>query len=289
MPRVLCAGHVNWDVTLRVDRLPSADAESTVRAAQQTGGGSAANVAVALVGLECEAAIVGSVGDDEYGPLVRRDLAEAGVDLSGLQTADGDTTTKYLLVDEDGEVAVLGAEGVNEAVKPGDVDPDLVAAADHVHLTAQWPATALRIAELASDAGVPVSVDPGRRFGDRDFDPVVARADLAFVNRVEAEALGERPADLDVVTTFGRDGSRLETPDATYAHPGFDLAAVDTSGAGDAFAAGFIAARLRGEGPDSALAVGNACGALAAATAGPVCDLAWDRVAAVLDGERPGF
>lgn len=289
MARVLCAGHVNWDVTLRLDRLPSADAESSVRSTRQTGGGSAANVAVCLVGLDCAASLIGSVGDDDYGLLARRELSDADVDLSGVRTAAGDTTTKYLLVDESGEVAVLGAAGVNEAVGPDDVDPDLVAAADHVHLTAQRPATAVRIADLAADAGVPVSVDPGRRFGDRNFEPVVERADVVFVNRVEAAALGDRPRDLDVVTTFGGDGSRLETPEATYEHPGFELSAVDTSGAGDAFAAGFIAARLRDASPERALAVGNACGALAAATAGPAGELDWEGVESVLGGERPGF
>jgi ribokinase len=289
MPRVLCAGHVNWDVTLCVDRLPTPDGESAVHDSRQAGGGSAANVAVGLVGLDCAASLVGSVGDDEHGLLARRDLERTGVDLSGVVTADGVTTTKYLLVDDEGQVAVLGAEGVNEALGPDDVDPELVQQSDHVHLTAQRPDTAARIAEIATEAGVPVSADPGRRIADRDFGPVVERADLLLVNQMEAEALGEVPDGCHVVTKRGAEGSELSTPEGTYSHPGFDVTAVDTTGAGDAFAAGFIAARLQGASPERTLAVGNACGALAVTTEGPKTDLTWERVEAVVAGEQPGF
>ncbi|WP_255148712.1 carbohydrate kinase family protein [Halorarius halobius] len=288
MPRVLCAGHVNWDVTLRVDRLPQPDGESAVRNTRQGGGGSAANVAVGLVGLDCAATLVGSIGDDEHGLLARRDLERADVDLAGVVTADGVTTTKYLLVDDKGQVAVLGSAGVNEALGPDDVDPALVETADHVHLTAQRPETAARIAELAVEAGVPVSADPGRRITDRDFSRVIELADVLLCNRIEAEAVGDPAPDQTLVTKLGPDGSRLESADGTYSHPGFDVEAVDTTGAGDAFAAGFIAARLQGDGPERALAVGNACGALAVATEGSKTDCSWELVASLVD-ERGGF
>jgi ribokinase len=278
MPRVLCAGHVNWDVTLRVDRLPEPDGETRVRERRQTGGGSAANVAVDLVGLDCAATVVGSVGDDDHGLLARRDLDRAGVDCTGLHTTDGETATKYLLVDDDGEVAVLGVDGANEAVGPGDVDPALVRTADHVHLTGQRPATAERIAAIARDAGVPVSFDPGRRVGEREYGEVVDRADVLFVNEVESRALGAPPDDRLVVPKYGTRGATLETPDGLYRHPGFGLPARDATGAGDAFAAGFLASLLQGEEPERALAVANACGALCAREDGPTADLSWPAV-----------
>lgn len=287
MPRVLCAGHVNWDVTLRVDHLPDPDEESAVRSRRQGGGGSAANVAVTLVGLDCAATLVGSVGDDEHGRLARADLDRAGVDLTGVRTVGGETATKYLLVDDDGEVAVLGAPGENEAIAPGDVDPDLVAAADHVHLTSQRPDTAARLVELAHEAGATASFDPGRRVGQRDYDTVIERCDLLFLNEREADELGDCPDDRLVVTKYGTDGASLETADALYRHGGFDLPTVDSTGAGDAFAAGFIAARLLGDDPERALAVANACGGIAAAEDGSRSALDWTQVQRVLDGETP--
>jgi len=270
MVSVVCAGHVNWDVTLRVDRLPVADAESRIREKLGGGGGSAANVAAALAGLSVPSGVVGAVGDDEHGHLARRELAAAGVDVDHLLTADGEATTvKYLLVDDDGEVAVLGNVGANEAVAPDDVDPAYVAAADHLHLTSQRPETAAHLAAAADDAGVPVSVDPGRRLAERDFGAALELADVIFVNDREAEALlaaeaapaaGERV----VVVKHGDAGAEVHTPAGDYAHPGFDVDPVDTTGAGDAFAAGYLATRLDGGDHERALEFANACGALAA-------------------------
>lgn len=270
MVRVVCAGHVNWDVTLRLDRLPDSDGESRIRDQQAGGGGSAANVAAALAGLSVPAGIVGAVADDEHGHLARRELAAAGVDTDHLiAVEDAATTVKYLLVDADGEVAVLGNEGANEAVAPDDVDPRYIRDADHLHLTSQRPETAARLAEAARDVGVPVSFDPGRRLADREFGEVLELADVVFVNDQEAEALlADRPAPAHgervVVVKRGERGAEVRTPGGDYVHPGFDVDPVDTTGAGDAFAAGFVATRLEGGGYERALEFANACGALCA-------------------------
>jgi len=287
MARVLTAGHVNWDVTLALDRLPRPDDESLVTAQYRSGGGSAANVAVALAGLDVETGVIGSVGDDENGLLVRRELEDAGVDLDGLTTvADAATSVKYLLIADDGEVAVLGNDGVNEAVGPEDVDPERVRSVDHLHLTSQRPETAARLAEIAVDAGVPVSFDPGRRLPDRDFSRTFELADLVFCNDREAAAVAELvdslAADCTVVVKRGADGAAALDAEETWRHAGFGVDPVDTSGAGDAFAAGFLAARIDGADRERALAVGNACGALAAERTGARTDLSWEEVGDVL-------
>ncbi|PCR91433.1 carbohydrate kinase family protein [Natrinema ejinorense] len=272
---VLTAGHVNWDVTLRVDRLPEPDGEASIRSQRGSGGGSAANVAAALAGLEVETGLIGSVGDDDNGLLARRELEGSGVSLEGLRVVEGaETAVKYLLVDETGSVAVLGNDGVNEAVTPGDLEPARIRAADHIHLTGQRPDTAAAIARVASEAGITVSFDPGRRLGDRDYGDALALADVVFVTDREATALLETDPigggvdDRLVVVTCGADGAEAYTPDGTVVHAGFDVEPVDTAGAGDAFAAGFLATWLEDEAIDRALAYGNACGALTASRAG---------------------
>ncbi len=271
---VLAAGHVNWDVTLRVDRLPEADGEAAIRSQRQSGGGSAANVAAALAGLEVETGLIGSVGDDDNGLLARRELEAAGVSLSGVRVIEGaETAVKYLLVDETGEVAILGNDGVNEAVAPADLEPARIHAADHVHLTGQRPDTAAAIARVASEDGITVSFDPGRRFGDRDYDGAVALADVVFVTDREAaafetERLEAIADDRLVVVTCGADGAEAYAPDGDVVHPGFDVEPVDTAGAGDAFAAGFLATWLEDGDIDRALAYGNACGAVTASRDG---------------------
>lgn len=275
MVRVLTAGHVNWDVTLRVDRFPAPDGEASIRSQRQSGGGSAANVAAALTALEVQAGLIGSVADDDNGLLARRELERAGVDLDGLRIVAGaETAVKYLLVDDDGEVAVLGNDGVNEAVGPDDVDPARVRSAAHLHLTSQRPDTAARLAETASDAGVTVSFDPGRRLEARDYGRTLAACDVVFANGREAaclldgEYVGSDLGDRIVVEKHGGDGATVHTPSGSYTHPGFGVDTVDTAGAGDAFAAGFVAITLDGGGVERALEYANACGALTATSEG---------------------
>jgi len=282
--RVVCAGHVNWDVTLFVGRVPAPETEARIERQRQSGGGSAANVAVGLAGLDVPAGLVGSVGDDAHGHLAHRALDEAGVDLGGLRVVDGDTAVKYLLVPTDGEVLVLGTEGANEAVGPDDVDPGYVRRADHCHLTSQRPATAARIAAVAAEAGLTVSLDPGRRVGERDYAGVSPHLDLLFVNEHEADAAGEAPADATVVTKQGAGGAVARTPEGRHDHPGFGTDPVDTAGAGDAFAAGFLATWLDGRDVPAALATGNACGAVATAQEGAQPTLDWEVVRAIRDG-----
>ncbi|WP_135853795.1 carbohydrate kinase family protein [Halorussus salinus] len=301
MVEVVTAGHVNWDVTLHVDALPKPDGEARIDSQCRSGGGSAANVAVALAGMEFDAGLVGSVGTDDTGEFVRRELRAAGVDCSHLlEVEDHETTTKYLVVDEEGEVMVLGNDGANEEVTPADVDPEFVASADHLHLTSQRPDTAAALARTATDAGVSVSFDPGRRLAERDFGEALAYSDVVFLNDREARALLD--SDLEhpsselhgrvVVVKRGEDGAQIDTPSGSFDHPGFDADAVDTTGAGDAFAAGLLAVLLRDGGVvdpsadyERALEFANACGALAAMDEGARTAPSFAEVEAFLDGQ----
>jgi ribokinase len=279
--RVVCAGHVNWDVTLRVDRLPAPDDEARICDRWEGGGGSAANVATALASLERDARLFGSVGDDVAATRVRSSLDAAGVETRLKTVPDAETTRKYVLVDPDGEVAVLGTEGANEALSADDVPASAYADADAVHLTGQAPATAARLAELADDHGLPVSFDPGRRFGDRGYDRVLARTDVLFVTDREAP---EGHASVPwTVTKHGDSGATLGCQSGRYDHAGYELPSVDSTGAGDAFAAGFLAAWLDDGDPERVLAVANACGAIAASERGPSPALSRERVEDVIE------
>ncbi|WP_327052326.1 carbohydrate kinase family protein [Halomicrococcus gelatinilyticus] len=294
MVEVVTAGHVNWDVTLRVDALPDPDGEARITSQRRSGGGSAANVAVALAGMDVPSGVVGSVGTDEHGMLVRRELDAAGVDASHLLDVEGtETTTKYLVVDDAGEVMVLGNDGANEAVAPDDVDPGYVTSADHLHLTSQRPATAAHLADVATAAGLTVSFDPGRRLDQRDFSAALAYSDVVFLNDREAATLLdsdlEHPSsELDgrvVVIKHGSDGAQVDTPSGMYTHPGFGVETVDTTGAGDAFAAGFLAVLLEEKGEydyERALEFANACGALASQAEGARTAPSRDRVESFL-------
>jgi len=288
-PRVVCAGHVNWDVTIGVDALPEPDGEATIARQSGAGGGSAANVAAGLAGLDCAPLLLGSVGDDEYGTLARDELAATGVDCSRVrQVEDGETTVKYLVVDETGAVMVLADDGVNEQFAADDLPRETLADADWLHLTGQPPRVAETLARRASDLRVPVSFDPGRRLADREFGPVFELADVVFLNEREADVGGDRALLADdatqVVRTRGADGATLWDDGQRRTHEGFEVTTFNTAGAGDAFAAGFLAAHLDGAGEERALAVGNACGALAASAPETRVSLSWPALDRYLEG-----
>lgn len=266
--QVVVAGHINWDVTFYLDRLPAPDGEATIRRRSETGGGSAANVAVGLASLGAEPYLIGSVGDDDRGVRLRDWLQSAGVNIAEVTTASGATTVKYLLVADSGDVAVLGNNGANEAFSETAPQCFDMADATHLHMTNQPPAFAQALAEQAIDAGLTVSVDPGRRGADRAFEEVIALADLVFAADREATRLfdgqpGEAAtADRSIVVTEGRRGATMYTAEQQYHHPGYAVDAVDTSGAGDGFVAGFLSQWLHNAAPTAALAYGNACGAV---------------------------
>jgi ribokinase len=306
VPKVVSAGHINWDVTIHVDELPEPDGETRIDLLEQSGGGSAANVAVGLVGLGGQSVVYGSVGGDESGALALRELASAGVDPGQvLVDADEPTSVKYAIVDGSGELLMLANDGANESFTAAGLDRDTLAAADHLHLTGQQPGTAAALATAAGEAGTTRSFDPGRRVGDREFEAALHATDVLFVNAPEADVLAEstdidpwEPDDRVVAIKLGEEGATVRTPHGDVSHPGFDIDPIDTVGAGDAFAAGFLGAALRD--PEIAgdgfshdprdyqvpLLVGNACGAIAAETVTARAELSWDRVRSMM-GESP--
>lgn len=276
---IVCAGHLNWDVRLRVDRLPTPDGESRIERRHESGGGSAGNVAVGLAELDRETHFLGAVGDDERGSEALERLERAGVEPH-VRLAEEPTTTKYVLVDERGEIALLGTGGANESFDTDDIPDEVLGSAGGLHLTAQPPDTAEALARSADDAVV--SFDPGRRGADREYGDLLEHVDVLFATAREARALdADVPA---VVTKCGSDGATWAGAGGVVDSDGVDIGtAVDTTGAGDAFAAGFLAVWLEDRDPERALSVANACGALAAAEEGPDANLSWARIGAVRD------
>jgi ribokinase len=125
-----------------------------------------------------------------------------------------------------------------------------------------------------------VSLDPGRRVCDRDYSAAATHAEYLFVNGRELEcatASGLTDRATVIVYKRGDSGAELRGEEAK-SHPGYDVEPVDTAGAGDAFAAGFLASVLDGDDAGEALAVGNACGALACRDIGSRTDLSWETI-----------
>lgn len=252
-------------------------------------GGSAANFAVWTARQGAPSAFVGRVGDDFLGHGLDSDLRREGVQPFLSFDRDFDTGRVGVMVSPGGERNMVCDRRANTRLCPDDVPEQAIADAEWLHVSGYAmfepdPRRAARRAiEIASEAGVPVSIDPAayafiRSLGAAEFVKMCKGATVIVPNRDEAAALTglEGPEEMTlalaelfpvVALKLGGEGSmgmdRLSQgapAEPVFARP-VDVEAIDTNGAGDAFNAGFVFAYLKGEGLEAALHRGNELGA----------------------------
>jgi len=243
-------GDLMLDVIVRLEE-PLA-AGSDVRAATRAGaGGQAANVAAWAASLGAEARCIAKRGGDDAGELVARELGRYGVELAG-PVGDGPTGVVVSVV-ENGERSMASDRGVAPSFAPDELDPGWVRC-DALHLSGYAllrepiDATALLAARLAREAGARVSVDVAAWTEIRRYGPVRFRElldtiapDVLFATEAEWELLGGAYLSAPVgVLKRGPRGVTVLADDARLDLAPVETEVVDTTGAGDAFAAGFL-------------------------------------------------
>jgi ribokinase len=242
-------GDLMVDVVARVDR-PLARGSDTPARVSVLGGGSGANTAAWAAALGTSVTLACRVGDDERGRAAVAELRAGGVDVRAVVDRERPTGTCVVLVEPDGERTMLPDPGANDG--PYELPADL---RGHLHvigyplLRAGSRDSALTAIERARAAGMTVSVDPSSWALIRPG--AIPAADILLANEEEAAVLGAAPAG-DVVVKLGRGGARWGEVQV----PAEPVGVVDTTGAGDAFAAGLLAAWLRGAGRREALQAG---------------------------------
>jgi ribokinase len=274
---LLVVGDVNADLVLRGGDLVPAfgQREQLVDHAELALGGSGAIVAAGAARLGLRVAIVGCVGDDALG----RAMLEAldGVDVSAIRTVAEPTGVSVGLA-RAGDRAVLTALGALASLRAHDVPDALLAQARHVHLASPFLQPGLDVAAVAARAAGTTSLDPGWDPHERwqlaweDFDVLLPNAQearrLGRAEDIEAAARALAARGPLAVVKLGPEGA-VAVGDGEVTRAVAPAAeAVDTTGAGDSFDAGFLAARLAGESLADALALGCACGALSTRAAG---------------------
>jgi len=249
--RIATLGDVMLDVIVRLEEplAPGGD----VRAATRAGaGGQAANVAAWAVSLGAEARCIAKRGDDATGELVARELAARGVELVGPVVA-GATGVVVSVVGGDGERSLASDRGVAPSLEPSELDAAWLDC-DVLHLSGyallREPVTdaALLAATMARERGARVSVDVAAWTEIRAFGPVrfrelidVVAPDVLFATEAEWEMLGGAYLSAPTgVIKRGPRGVTIVTEDARLDLSPVDGEVVDTTGAGDAFAAGFL-------------------------------------------------
>jgi sugar/nucleoside kinase (ribokinase family) len=268
---LLVVGDCNPDLLLVGDDVVPefGQTEKVVRTAALTIGGSASIAACGAARLGLATAFVGAVGRDLFGTFMLDALAGRGIDTSGC-VVDAELATGVTVVMVRGDDrAILTAPGAIAALTAAQVGAGLLGAARHLHVASFHLLDGLRpglerlVAE-ARAAGVTVSLDPQGDPGGGDgamLTRLVAQLDVLFVNEQEDAALEPAGCPL-VVVKRGPRGALARSPEGVLEAPALPVDAIDATGAGDSFDAGFLAAWLSGEPVEAALRLGCACGAL---------------------------
>jgi sugar/nucleoside kinase (ribokinase family) len=279
---VLVVGDLMVDVVAH-HREPLAVGSDTAARIQLSGGGSAANTACWLASAGAEAWLLAARGDDALGERAEADLDAAGVRYLGPIVDDAPTGTCIVLVDATGERTMLPDRGANDRLPLAAVVSSLDPVPAWVHLSGyailhEGSRNAGRAALSAGIAsGATVSIDaastaPIKAVGAEAFLQWIDGASVVFANDDEVDALGGVRAILDhageVVIKHGAAGATWTDGRATASADGLSVDALDSTGAGDAFAAGWIAARVADLDRDGALAAAVHAGATAVTIVG---------------------
>jgi ribokinase len=243
--RITVLGSANMDLVVSVDHAPLLGETVTGSAFRTVPGGKGANQALAAARAGGEVRFAGAVGDDAYGARIRELLAGAGVDVSALDTAVVPTGTAHITVDTAGANSIVVVPGANGTVQTlSDVHRAAIADADVLLLQLELPIAAVtEAARCAHRRGVTVVLTPAPP------SPLPAElldaVDLLAPNEHEAATLNLSPAEhRDLLVTLGAAGARYERHGAApLTVPAFEVTAVDSTGAGDAFVGAFAVSR----------------------------------------------
>jgi len=258
--RVVGVGDADVDIYLDVDHLPGRDEKELARRVELHPGGMVANFLVALARLGTPCAFHGPVGEDEYGLLALAHLRQNGVDTTWALVKPGERTHFcVVMLDNSGEKALIVAPTACLFPRPGDVSEDCLRSASHLHTTGADPETAARAIRLAKTHGASVSIDvePSAAAQFARLEPLLADVDIAFVNQRAVHLLGGSDSSEQCARhlvnrgvgiaciTMGERGAFVANRSSAFHTPAFPVKVVDSTGAGDCFAAGFVHAYLQ--------------------------------------------
>jgi len=257
-------GALNVDKLFTVNKIASAEEESYITSYTEACGGSAANTIAGLARLGCKCGFIGKIADDREGIMQLRDLHRNGVNVNGVVHAkNGRSGVAMGFVDAKGERALYIDSGVNATISFEEIKPEYASNTEFLHLTSfvgeKTFKTQTKLLTTLPER-VKVSFDPGTlyaRLGFVKLKSIIRRAFVVMPNFGELELLTRKTdyrsgAELllkegvkIVAVKLGNKGCYVTDGKESHLIEPFKVKVVDTTGAGDAFCAGFLYGLLR--------------------------------------------
>lgn len=282
---ILVLGELNPDVIVRGTdpRLEFGQVERLVEAIDLVIGSSSAIFACGAARLGLRVAFVGVVGDDAMGRFMLDAMGARGVDVSACRVDPGTPTGASVILTRGNDRAILTAPGTVPLLRDEDVPDGLVGRARHLHVGSVYLLDVLRPRlagrfEAARRAGITTSVDCNwdpRGTWDGGLRRILGHTNVFLPNAAEVMRVARRDTVEDaarllvatgpevVAVKCGADGALAAERDGTVTRVrALAVDPIDTTGAGDSFDAGFLAAWLAGSSVGDCLALGVACGSL---------------------------
>lgn len=287
-PKILVIGELNVDIVATGLRsAPEMGAEILVEECELTLGSASAIFAAGLTKLGHNVTFVSQVGRDYFGDFCIRALQQLGVSTRHVARKADEKTGVTIALSGKHDRALVTHSGAVATLTSDSIDDSLMKRHDHLHLTSYYLQKALKpsfadIFRRAKALGLTTSFDPNSDPSNkwsRSIDGVLRYTDVLFVNEREASQLTRSSAPKAALKILGTNvqcavikrgprGAMAIQQEATAVDSGFKIRAVDTTGAGDSFDAGFLSAYLRHAPLAECVRIGNACGALSATRVG---------------------
>jgi len=291
---IVVVGSINMDLVGTADHIPAAGETILGTDFQMHPGGKGANQAVAAARLAVSSGVpvqmIGQLGSDDIGSQLRAGLSKAGVDVTPVGAVKGASGVALITVAANGENSIVVAPGANSQVTPAWLDQQAayIRKAGIVLAQLEIPLeTVVHLAKLCAEANVPLILDPAPA---RELPPELFKQ-VAWFTPNETEAahyIGETEKNLNrsakqlqakgiggVILKLGAKGSFLATKSGTEARiQPFEVQAVDSTGAGDAFNGAFAAALMLGQSPLEAAIFASAASAISVTRKGAQASMA---------------
>ncbi|MCP1487223.1 ribokinase [Pseudomonas fluorescens] len=284
---VVVIGSLNMDLVTRAPRLPRGGETLIGHSFTTVSGGKGANQAVAAARLGAQVAMVGCVGNDDYGVQLRDALLAEQVDCQAVSAVEDSSGVALIVVDDNSQNAIVIVAGANGAMTPAVIDrfDAVLQAADVVICQLEIPdATVGHALKRARALGKTVILNPAPASRPLPADWFAA-IDYLIPNESEATALSGLTVDSlqtaenaashlialgagKVIITLGAEGSLFASGKGFEHFPAPKVKAVDTTAAGDTFVGGFAAALAGGKSEAEAIRYGQIAAALSVTRAG---------------------